>query len=140
MRYIDILYVAGIPSEANAYWRQLRELKLLFQQFSYLFDDITWDLCISDFRISIGDDSVKLDPFIMEEFKIKREQFNDEDNVNWFIKQVRGSLLITESPGKTTTELPLCKPVDTTCQVKKKKRIPIGIQILLLKSRLGSRK
>jgi hypothetical protein len=100
MRYIDILYVTGIPSEANTYWRKLREIKLFFQQFSYLFDDIMWDLCIADFKLSIGDEFVKVEPIIMNEFKIKREQANDQDNVKWLIKQVRGYLCITEKDKK----------------------------------------
>eukprot|EP01124_Arcella_intermedia_P018070 TRINITY_DN25040_c0_g1_i1.p1 TRINITY_DN25040_c0_g1~~TRINITY_DN25040_c0_g1_i1.p1 ORF type:complete len:1188 (-),score=283.73 TRINITY_DN25040_c0_g1_i1:91-3609(-) len=120
-RYIDILYVAGIPSEANNYWRSLREIKLFLEQFSDLFNDITWDLSISDIRVSFGDDLLKVEPFSMQQLRIYRETQDPEDHVTFLLKQVKGSLWTTQE--NVTKERVLCEPVDTICKFHRKKKV-----------------
>jgi len=111
-RYIEILYVAGIPSEANIYWRNLRELKLFLEQYGEIFDDITWDLSIGDVRLSMGDEHTQIEPLIMEAFRIVRgQEEGDKDHVQWSLKQVKGSLWTIEN--NVRTEHVLCHPVDT---------------------------
>jgi len=119
-RYIEILYISGIPSEANTYWRNLRELKLFLEQFTYLFDDISYDLSISDIRVSIGDEEVKLEPFLLESFQMKREQVDDQDHALFLVNKVTGRLLYKEN--NENKELAFCQPIDAFCKVIKKKK------------------
>jgi len=116
-RYIEILYVAGIPSEANTYWRNLREIKLFLEQYSEIFDDITWDLLISDVHVSLGDELTQIEPFVMEQFRVVRTQEENTDHVQWSLTQVKGSLWITENNERK--EHILCLPVNTTWDYKR---------------------
>jgi len=78
-------------------------------------------LSISDIGVSIGDDIVKIEPFILEEFKMKREQEGDQDNVIWTLRKIRAHLSAKDSKG-TISQLSFCDPIDATCRVLKKKK------------------
>lgn len=119
LKYLEILYVTGLPAEANMYWRDMREIKLLLEQFTDIFFDINYDIEFNDVRVSYGDATTKVDSFVMDKLDILTVR---EGLLSKVIMNAKGiKSLLTELSGSERKETLFSTPIDTLFEYSREK-------------------
>eukprot|EP01127_Copromyxa_protea_P006895 TRINITY_DN16836_c0_g1_i1.p1 TRINITY_DN16836_c0_g1~~TRINITY_DN16836_c0_g1_i1.p1 ORF type:complete len:1165 (+),score=314.03 TRINITY_DN16836_c0_g1_i1:65-3496(+) len=108
-KYAEILFLTGLPSEANNYWRNLREVSLFAEQLQDMIGEVVWDVNFSNFDITFGDDNAQFKPFTFDALQITSsgEPGSGKETTAFKIVGIQGNVVTKE--GKKE---PLSVPFD----------------------------
>jgi len=104
-KYAEILFVTGLPSEANNYWRSLREVSLFAEQLYAVIGAVVWDVYFGNFTLTLGDPTVQFKLLDCESVQITTVTEPSGKDVTAFKLQMgRGGIT------QNSTEEPFCNP------------------------------